>query len=394
MDTDKLQIGAHVAVLLAVLILMETGLPIWGFWHMPARGFLDFDQGYYPGAQAIVHNPAELYRVRANAPANFVNLPLVAWLFVPFTVLPLQEAGRLLLFLNIIISAICLWLIQRRVTCGPALRWAITAIFVTSGPLLNGINLGQTTPLVLLMLLLAERSFHKNNEIHAGIWLGICALIKVPLLLLIPYLAVRKYWRAFSAAAALVFILAGISIVCYGWDLHATYFDLVFRANMGTAIAAHNSQSIDSFLARIATHASLWSWRSIPLSPGLIAAKWLILAGMLMALLRVFLNQRNLLSEACAVLCMSLLISPIYWIHYGAWLIPVLVVVGSRMGLHPTLMVCTLLINFPAPSPAIIQHYDANPWFRIAISHQFFGTLLLFGLCISLSASSPRRKLG
>jgi hypothetical protein len=151
----------HLLALLAALLLVQAPrlggraadavAPV----IAPDSGYLDFDHGYYPAGQAIWRNPAALYRgvaydhavgtLTVTAPASFVNVPIVAWAFVPFTALGLPHARTVFLGLNVAVALSCLFLVQRRLAAWrPAARWLATVAFVTSGPLMNAMNLGAT----------------------------------------------------------------------------------------------------------------------------------------------------------------------------------------------------------------------------------------------------------
>ncbi len=391
-----------VALVQAPRVLPSFATPLFA----PAQGYLDFDYGYYPAAQAVRVDPGHLYRGATydtergtgvlGAPASFVNLPVVAWLFVPLTVLPLPEAGQLLLALNIAIVLVSLWLLQQRLAhLGALARWAVTLAFVSSGPLMNALNLGQTTPLVLLLLLLAERHLHDGRHTYAGLCLGLACLIKIPPLLLLPYFALRRRWRVLTAATSVLALAVAVSLAVYGGPLHRTYFDVVIRANAGTALAAHNCQSIDALLMRLLSDVSLWSWQPIPLGGGIRLLHWTLLLALAAVTVWLLTSARERAAERTQlelglVMCFALAVLPVSWVHYGAWLLPVFVAVGGGLRCLPAaqartlgllLVLAVLLINFPMPSPAIIRRFDHAMWFRLAISHQLCGTLLLFGLC-------------
>lgn len=99
------------------------------------------------------------------------------------------------------------------------------------------------------------------------------------------------------------------------------------------------------------------------------------------------------LREFGVVMCASLVVFPVSWVHYGIWLLPVLAIAADSAGLSgsaplgrgPTALLAgaPLLINFPVPSHAVLTAFGERLWFRVAISHHFFGTLLLLGLCIA-----------
>ncbi len=401
----------HLAALMAVLLLVqaprlsETVAGLAAAVFPPDRRYVDFEQGYYLAAQRIQHDPAQLYRgmtyddrtgqLRVTAGANFVNIPIVAWLFVPFTALPLPQAATVLLLGNIAITLLCLLLLQRRAAhCRPVLRWAVTLAFATSGPLMNALNLGQTTPLVLLSLLWAEDRLHRGKHEQAGLWFGLAGLLKIPPLLFLPYFALRSQWRVVLTAASVLLLAASASILCYGWALHLTYYDVVIRANFGTAIAAHNCQSIAAVFARLFTGASLMSWEPTHLARGPRLLQWCVLGALVFVCGwafggpgRVRSHLRGLI-ELGMVMCLGLLALPISWVHYGIWLLPVGAIVGSVVQ-HDTapwrpsllLAIAFLLINVPVLPAPLILRLTNRMWFRLIISRQAFGTALLLGLC-------------
>ncbi len=55
-----------------------------------------------------------------------------------------------------------------------------------------------------------------------------------------------------------------------------------------------------------------------------------------------------------------------------------------------------VLINFPVPPAAMISYFDDQLWFRVAISHQFFGTvlLLLLSAWFALQARASDPEIG
>ena len=393
------ELGWHWGAFLAVLLLVQVPR-----LSGATRGYLDFDHAYYPAAVTIRHDPSHLYdgatydaatgRLHLTAPAYFVNLPIVAWLFVPLTWLPPPQAGGAWLLLNIAVAVACLARLQRRIgPASPTTRWLLTLAFVTSGPLMNALNLGQTTPLILLLLLLAEDRLRRSDEVGTGVLLGLVGLIKIPPLLLLGYFAFRRRWHLVGSAAAVLLAATLLSLCVYGWTLHATYVDVAIRAHLGTALAAHNCQSIDALLARLTTAASVASWQPVVLAPAVRIVKWLVVATLGFVCVRrltarAAVGYPRMLSELGMIMCVALVVTPVYWVHYGAWLLPVAAAVAgvayagnAVRGVVPILVAAVLLINFPVPPPAIIARFGDSVWFRVAISHQLFGTLVLCGLC-------------
>jgi len=65
-----------------------------------ANHLRDFNLAYYPAGHIILDNPAKLY---ANVSVDgFVNLPISAYLFTPFSLLSEHDAGVLFTLLGVL----------------------------------------------------------------------------------------------------------------------------------------------------------------------------------------------------------------------------------------------------------------------------------------------------
>ena len=404
----------HVLALLAVVALVQTARPA-----VPPsnpvealalpRGFEDFDKTYYPAGQLIRRDPTLLYRGRIRmdgpqghpmlGPARFVNIPIVAWLFAPFTIVALPRAGQLWFLVNLASSLACLLLLQHRISpCSSRRRFWVTALFLSSGPLMHALNMGQTTPLMFLLLLLSERCLHRGREVPAGLWLGLASVLKAPPLLFIPYLAMRHRWRAAASGITCVLIVTTLSVACHGLTLHDEYLQKIVLPAVGADLPAHYNQSLGGALARGFSDADLLSREWIELPSGMQSIKWLVIIGLFFGTAWIVASpakstdrERESL-ELGAVLCLALLVAPFTWVHYAIWLIPVAVIAGSglerpsssakRRGYTTLLVLAVLAINAPIPPLWVIERFGTFAWFRVLISHQFAGTVMMLALCL------------
>jgi len=375
------------------------------------RGFADFDLAYYPAAVAIRHDPQSLYRGRpyelggAEAThfgrAYYVNLPLVAWLFVPFTMLGPKAAGLALLVLNIAVTLVCLTLILVRLRrAPPRVAWAVTLAFVSSGPLQRALNMGQTTPWILLILLLCERALWRRADLRAGLWLGLACVIKVPPLVWIPLLALRGRWRAVAAASGVVGVLVILSLACYGSSLHLDYIQRAFASHAGASVGAFGNQSLAALLIRGLSSADLLEYTPQQASLAMKVCWWavtlVLTAGFVRVLVvrNVAVDHQRLQLELGSGLAFALIVLPISWVYYGVWLLPVVVVVAAAWwGSGPTkprswsrlvaLSATVVLINVPVLPPWMMGRMQDALWFRLAMSHQAIGQIGLFLLCLA-----------
>jgi hypothetical protein len=384
----------------------------------PTRGFSDFDMAYYPAAVDIRRDPQALYRGMPyelgggaavhSGRAYFVNLPLVAWLFVPFTLLSLKAAGFALLALNVAATLASLALVLNRLERAPPWApWLVMLVFASSGPLQRALNMGQTTPLILLLLLLVERGLRARADVRAGLLLGLICAIKVPPLIWIPLLLLRGRWRAAVAAVATVSALVVASVLCYGTSLHVEYLARAFGSHAGTYVGAFGNQSLTALLARTLSSADLLEFTPQPASFALEALGWIGTLALAAGLVRAVgsggsVDHRRLQLELGAALTFALIVLPISWVHYGVWMLPVAIVVGATMadparphrapwGWASVLAAAVLLINFPVLPPWLMGRMQGALWFRVAMSHQAIGQIGLFLLCLSVLRPGPSR---
>ena len=372
---------------------------------VPLEGFFDFDCCYYRAGQLIVFEPSLLYSDSEYQGGEFVNIPIVAWLFAPLAKLSPVTAGQIWFWLSLTAACFCIYLLQQRSSgFDLSLRWAITLAFVVSGPVVRTFNLGQSTLIVLLLLLLAENRYWHQRFTSAGVFLGLACLIKIPPLLLLPYFALRRQWEVVLAACSVGALALGGSLMLHGWQLHLEYFDTAISSVAGKSLAAHNNQSLGAGIVRLFTDFPLnpWALDLVPSEAFVVAPTYvnaLVNAtsfGLVLFTILTLVRGRpgryvDSLIEIGLVMSCALLVLPVYWEHYGSWLLPIAVGLGGafcdlssvrvRRVAFGFLIISVLLINIPVPPMYVIEKFEANWWFRLVISHQMFGTLLLFGLC-------------
>ncbi|MEY3895269.1 MAG: hypothetical protein RLZZ214_788, partial [Verrucomicrobiota bacterium] len=86
-----------------LMVAWPLTLAIGSFGFMvsePRWIFADFIMGYYRGGEAVLQGPAALGAVLGPDIHGFVNLPILAYLFCPFSLLPPMIAGYVWLALG------------------------------------------------------------------------------------------------------------------------------------------------------------------------------------------------------------------------------------------------------------------------------------------------------
>ena len=355
----------------------------------------DFNKAYYPVGKLILENPASIYANQCSN-AGFVNLPILATLFIPFAFLNLTTAQILMTLLGCLsISLTCYILInyQNITERKKILLFGIVAI---NGPLFYSLRQGNSTHFVLLLLLVALICLENKRELWGGILLAISALIKLPLFLFGVYFFLRGRWRVFLSMSVATMAIVGISLLLFGVDLHQVWLQQCVQNNVGHPVAAYNVQSLDGFLARLLTDNNFFNWEPLKVGWQFKIIRYLLLSvivgGTILVCWRskppITLEEQNL--EFSIVLCLAMLISPISWTHYYLFLLlPLSFYLGNRLAVplerpwFNWVMLSVMLISLPVKR----FHFDDPVLmlviFKLLISHYFYGGLLLLGIFLT-----------
>ena len=361
------------AVLYAVSMLALTSGPV----------LIDFTKAYHYAGQAIVRDPATLYDcTRAQC---YVNLPAIALLFVPFGLMEPSTAGVVFSLIGLVALGAAVRHLTRDAHADIVL-WMI----VLSGPLYYSIRIGNTTHFLLIALIVSFDRLAVGRERLAGWLLAAAALIKPPLALFLPYLFLRRRYRAALTMAAVAAAVTGLSVALYGIDLHLFWLREFVIGHGGSPVGAYNVQSVNGFLAHLLTRGHLRDWYPIPMGPGFRAASLALTAVIVLAVALVCWRAGRPRSahawyaELSLVLTLAVVVAPISWSHYYLLLlIPMAAMIGGlrlpspRPVIAAAVAAAALLISLPVvilPMPGRIPSalYD-----RVFISHYFYGGLVL-----------------
>lgn len=315
------------AVAIAVGALVQTLL-----WSVsePATRFSDFYKAYYPVAESLWFDGAqETWPLGETGAGSFVNLPIVGWLFVPLVAFGEGGAGWAFLALGVVATAGVWILLARFGRPGLADGPALLVLVLCNGPLINSLREGNSTHFMLLLLIAALMLNGAGRGFAAGLVLGFCAIMKLPLLLYGLYFLVRGRWRVVAGGATAIALAAVLSLAVHGLDTNVGWYRDSVAPFLGGVIPAFNVQSIDGFLMRLQTGTgSLMDW--LPRAPSMahaVARTLLVmtlLGGMFWLMRRTGGTReadprrpdaRSAL-EYVLVLNLAIVISPISWSHY------------------------------------------------------------------------------
>lgn len=362
----------------------------------PHQLFEDLRVAYLGAAQAIFDDPVGLYRSHNH---GFVNIPIVALPFVPLAAAG-GAAPWLFTLAGLAAAGWAAFALSRLGSVGrPTAPW-IPALFLLCGPLYNSLREGNTTHLLLALLVLALLCLERGREATAGALLGICGVVKLPLFLLGAPLLLRGRARAALAMAAAATGCALLSVALFGWEAHTTWWNEILRPSSGKPLGAFNVQSLDGMWVRLLTGPRhLRDWQPIAEPGGAFfalryAASLALLAATLFWLGRAGAprSPRALRHELVITLALAMLLSPISWSHYALWLLIPLALFATGDLPRPTGLAAALLGIAALAVLAPVQLVPPGPgwlreaWARVFVSHAALGTLLLWGLLVAARA--------
>jgi len=305
----------------------------------PPWPFEDFRRAYLPAGAAVLAGPGSLAAELGRGTDGFVNLPVVAWLFAPFALVP-QKAAILGFSVLGVAAALLAWrLLALELDLHGRAAWLLLFLFAASGPLHNSVREGNTSHFVLALLAGVLLALVRRREGTAGVLLGLAVLVKPPLGLVGLYFLLRGRWRVCAGAAVTGATAAAASLALFGWSLHVDWYRLCIAPFGAGPVAAFNAQSLPALAARLERGAAgLHDWAPSMLSPPTTLLGQVLVVLLLAATAIVMLRGRAEMPpvrgapgraagiqppglELALVVSAVCLVSPLSWSHYYAWML-------------------------------------------------------------------------
>ena len=209
-----------------VFVLWESRVPA-------GKGYFDFANFYaagtlvHRGQGAEIYNPAAQWKVQQEfssevtmrrTPLRYMRPPFEALLFSLFATWPYPKALLLWTCLKLaLLSTIPLLMVRGRVWRESFPPWATVFLVLGTFPAFMDLLMGQDAILLAFLFAICFRQLEKNNDMGAGVTLGL-ALIKFQLaipLFLVLWIAGRK--RILPGFVASASVLVAVSAALVGW---------------------------------------------------------------------------------------------------------------------------------------------------------------------------------
>jgi hypothetical protein len=236
----------------AAVILAGYDLWVWLTNYLGDNFHNDFTFYFAAARLGLVHGWSHLYdlklqqeqldaigsRITVAQLARYVSPPPLAWLTVPFTLLPYRVAYWA--WSAVLLAALgAVWLLA-----APG-RGRVRVLFLIAAvgwlPVIYGLQLGQPALLVAAAVASSYALLRGRSEWAAGAVLGLLVL-KPQLALLVPAaLLVTGRWRAFAASAIALGVLGAASAIALGPRGIADYQGIL---SFATTVPENQSQTL------------------------------------------------------------------------------------------------------------------------------------------------------
>ena len=267
------------AAALAVIVLINVwfwvvsahrihGEPFAGFAYVFVTGCGDFEHFYHAGRAMLLGQ--DIY---ASGAGGYIYPPLVAFLFMPLAWLPVKTAALVMLAINIALGVWCTWLASaealRRFNVEGSFNnvvvVAAVTLFLAATKMRSEFQMWQTNVPMMLAVLLAFRWLDARPRL-AGLLLGAAVNVKYLPIVLLPYLILRRRYKAAAAFVVGIVVFAllpalrtGLATNLRQWKIALSGLarllgmdvPVVERAANVDPIAIGHSISITSGLSRV-----------------------------------------------------------------------------------------------------------------------------------------------
>lgn len=211
---------------------------------------------YYTASKLLIEREdvADFYnddwfssKVEENVPGVYeiylVNMPTTALIFLPIAKFDYKNARAIWMIFNLIILAIVVGLIIKRMKIRETWLPLILILFLFFQPLYANITYGQVYVFIFCLFVLAWFAFESGNEKLLGIILGLIFMLKTAGVLLWILLAIQKKWKGLLwAFLTMVFVfLASVPIVGFdSWVICANKV-LAYSSSPTLSVTAYQS---------------------------------------------------------------------------------------------------------------------------------------------------------
>jgi hypothetical protein len=201
-----------IVLLLAFGVVAANTSVDFSLYHRAATQVLQDDYTLYPGELAAGGRPESTHYFKA--------MPAIAWLFVPFALLPLPVASFLFFALKVVGLAGIVIMTARMANLPASRGWHVAAgaTLAAGGFVVEELRYGNAHILVMCALVFALYLIRNGRVMLPGALVAISIAIKVTPLLLVAYFALTRRIKVAAATIAVVGVLLLLPAAVVGVD--------------------------------------------------------------------------------------------------------------------------------------------------------------------------------
>ena len=356
--------------------------------------FGDFKNAYYPAGRLVLESPSWLYK--GNCILGFVNIPIVAVLFLPFSRLAYSTAVGVFTFMGAASAVAACCLILKLTEARGWRRSAVIGAFAMNGPLFYSIKEGNSSHFFLLLFVLLFFLLKKGRDLAVGSLIAVGALIKIPIGLFAVYFLLRRRWRIVAGLGITLTLAVGASLWLFGLALHLGWVHYCVAPYIGKPMAAFNVQSVDAFLARLMTDGNVLNWSPLTMGPRFLVTRYALIGSLLLLVLGILWRSgppRTVTEEyleISIIIPTLLIIFPVSWTHYYLlMLLPFGLYLGNKIDAPDrTVWHVCMCLSLLAVSPPLLRIQPGSPVlqyvvFKLLYSHYLVGACAALGLLLA-----------
>lgn len=297
-------------------------------------GLTDFDI-LFRSAQTLARGGSP-YDVPGLAAAPFGGYykfpPLVDLLLAPLTRFDWRTVARAYILISLALYLATFLLLARTQRLDPRAPpfYLLAIIFLVFQPSIDTLNGAQHEFLILLTFSVAAAALQHAppRQGLAGVILSIPIIIKLYPLLLLLFLAVRRFWRAILALVVSLALLMALSIGLGGWELQRQFWlEILPRLSGGTATL--ENQSFFAFFARLWVNGAAVDPARVTVLPIATWLSYIAIASSILLSLFVLWRAPDAGLGFAVMAPLMLLAGPNAWIHYETvLLLPIAILLG------------------------------------------------------------------
>lgn len=381
--------------IMAVVIFLNT---------QPSLEFIfwDFRYCYWLAGELVWNGPQALAGAYDDETLVFVNLPIVAYLFAPFGLMPSMVAAIIITLIGLAVMVLIWRMLVQMYTLDTREQALLCFALCVFGPLIYSFKVGNTSHFILALLLGGLSMGRSGKDFTAGLLFGVAAVIKPALLLIGILYFLRGRWNVVAGGAAVVAGSAALSLLIFGWDMHVLWYETSIRPFASDPVIAYANQTVQGMVARFEVGGPFGHEYTVHTlsTVGRFAGQGLTLVLLVGIVFAVWRSGRafrpansDIEVEVLIAVTLAMSISALSWAHYHVWLLPaiVLVWVKSRPDMALSRLRLPLVAAFALlAGTAFVSHSITGgrfgPFANLIVSHWLWGALLLLALLSILRA--------